>query len=169
MTPRTLIHTALLMAVIAAVGVVVMDRASAAQPQIPGVSLVGNEATTDCMDRAPAARRQIPGVSLVGSEATRDCVKLGVGKSLVYDFSRDIKNVLVTDPKIANAVILSSRRAYIIGNVPGATNIVFFDAEGKQMARFEITVPNGKPVITPRRDGNHERDPEIHPQFLRQC
>jgi hypothetical protein len=37
MTPRTLIHTALLMAVIATVGVVVMDRASAAEPQIPGV------------------------------------------------------------------------------------------------------------------------------------
>ena len=147
MTPRTLVYTALLMAVIAAAGVVVMDGASAAQPQIPSVSLVGNEATTDCMDRAPAARRQIPGVSLVGSEATRDCVQLGVGKSLVYDFSHDIKNVLVADPKIANAVILSSRRAYIISNAPGATNIVFFDAEGKQMARFEITVPNGKPVI----------------------
>ncbi len=147
MTPRTLFHTALLMAVIAAAGVVVTDRASAAQPQIPSVSLVGNEATTDCMDRTPAARRQIPGVSLVGSEATRDCVQLGVGKSLVYDFSRDIKNVLVADPNIANAVILSSRRAYIISNVPGATSIVFFDAEGKQMARFEITVPNGKPVI----------------------
>ena len=147
MPPRTLVYTALLMAVIAAAGVVVMDRASAAQPQIPGVSLVGNEATGNCVDRAPAAQRQIPGVSLVGSEATRDCVQLGAGQSLVYDFSRDIKNVLVADPQIANAVILSSRRAYIIGNVPGATSIVFFDAEGKQMARFEITVPNGKPVI----------------------
>ena len=150
MTPRTLVYTALLMAVIAAAGVVVMDRASAAQRQIPGVSLVGNEATGDCVDRAPAAQRQIPGVSLVGSKDTRDCVKLGVGQSLVYDFSRDIKNVLVTDPKIANAVILSSRRAYITGNVPGATNIVFFDAEGEQMARFEISVPDAKPAKAPR-------------------
>jgi len=35
MTPRTLIHTVLLMAVMAAVGVVVMGRASAAERQIP--------------------------------------------------------------------------------------------------------------------------------------
>ena len=38
MTPRTLIHTVLLMAVMAAVGLVVMDRASAAE------GLTGNEA-----------------------------------------------------------------------------------------------------------------------------
>ena len=67
---------------------------------------------------------------------------LPIGKSLVYDFPRDIKDVLVADPKTANVVIRSSRRAYIIGNVAGETNIVFFDAEGKQMARFEITVPD---------------------------
>jgi pilus assembly protein CpaC len=115
MTPRTLIHTALLMAVIAGVGVVAMDRASAAEPQIPGVSLVGTDATT------------LP-------------VTLRIGKSLVYDFPRDIKDVLVADPKTANVVIRSSRRAYIIGNLTGETNIVFFDAGGMQMARFEIKV-----------------------------
>ena len=46
----------------------------------------------------------------------------------------------MADPKTANVVIRSSRRAYIIGNVAGQTNIVFFDAGGKQMARFDITV-----------------------------
>ncbi len=125
MTPRTLIHTALLMAVIAAVGVVVMDR-------------------------APAAERQIPGVSPVGSEATTLPLKLGISKSLVYDFPRGIKDVLVSDPKIANVVILSSRRAYIIGNATGEASIVFFDAEGKQMARFEIAVIGKIKVPVPR-------------------
>jgi len=115
MKPRTLIHTALLIAVMTAVGVVVIGRASAAEPQIPGVSLVGDAATTRS-------------------------VTLEIGKSLVYDFPREIKNVLVADSKTANTVILSSRRAYIIGNDSGATSIVFLDAGGKQMARFEITV-----------------------------
>jgi pilus assembly protein CpaC len=126
MTPRTLIHTALLIAVIAAVGVVVMDRASVAEPQIPGVSLVGDNAHTR-------------------SEA------LKIGKSLVLDFPRDIKDVLVSDPKIANAVIRSSHRAYIIGNATGETNIIFFDAEGKQMASYEIAVI-GKINRPPSRD-----------------
>src|SRR5262249_40439159 len=39
---------------------------------------------------------------------------LGVGKSVVVDLPRDVKDVLVADPKIANAVIRSSQRAYII-------------------------------------------------------
>ena len=36
---------------------------------------------------------------------------LGVGKSMVVDLPRDAKDVLVADPKIANAVVRSSRRA----------------------------------------------------------
>jgi pilus assembly protein CpaC len=43
-------------------------------------------------------------------------VALGVGKSVVIDFPRDIKDVLVANPKIANAVVRSSRRAYVIGS-----------------------------------------------------
>ena len=54
-------------------------------------------------------------------------LSLGVGKSIVIDLPRDIKDVLVADPKIANAVVRSSQRAYIIGASVGQTNIVFFD------------------------------------------
>ena len=65
---------------------------------------------------------------------------LGVGKSIVIDLPRDIKDVLVADPKIANAVVRSSQRAYIIGALPGQTNIVFFDANGQQIAAYDIAV-----------------------------
>ena len=58
----------------------------------------------------------------------------------MIDLPRDIKDVLVADPKIANAVVRSSRRAYIIGVTVGQTNIVFFDAEGQQIAAFDIAV-----------------------------
>ncbi len=37
---------------------------------------------------------------------------LGVGKSIVIDLPRDIKDVLIADPKIATAVIRSAQRAY---------------------------------------------------------
>jgi pilus assembly protein CpaC len=66
--------------------------------------------------------------------------QLGKGKSMVIDFQRDIKDVLVGDPKTANAVIRSSRRAYIIGIDEGTTNILFFDTAGKQMADFDIKI-----------------------------
>jgi pilus assembly protein CpaC len=53
---------------------------------------------------------------------------------------RDIKDVLVADPKIANAVVRSSQRAYIIGETVGQTNVVFFDADGQQVAAYDIAV-----------------------------
>jgi pilus assembly protein CpaC len=65
---------------------------------------------------------------------------LGVGKSVVIDLPRDIKDVLVADPKIANAVVRSAQRAYIIGAAVGQTNIVFFDSAGQQIAAYDIAV-----------------------------
>jgi pilus assembly protein CpaC len=65
---------------------------------------------------------------------------LGIGKSLVIDLPRDIKDVLVADPKIANAVVRSAQRAYIIGAAVGQTNIVFFDSAGQQIAAYDIAV-----------------------------
>jgi pilus assembly protein CpaC len=67
-------------------------------------------------------------------------VSLGIGKSIVIDLPREIKDVLVADPKIANAVVRSSQRAYIIGAAVGQTNIVFFDSAGQQIAAYDIAV-----------------------------
>lgn len=65
---------------------------------------------------------------------------LGVGKSVIVDLPREAKDVLVADPKIANAVIRSAQRAYIIGAQVGQTNVVFFDGEGQQIASYDIAV-----------------------------
>ena len=67
-------------------------------------------------------------------------VSLGLGKSIVIDLPRDIKDVLVADPKIANAIVRSTQRAYIIGAAVGQTNIIFFDSAGQQMAAYDIAV-----------------------------
>ena len=65
---------------------------------------------------------------------------LGIGKSVVIDLPLSIKDVLVADPKIANAVVRSAQRAYIIGVAIGQTNIVFFDSAGQQIAAYDIAV-----------------------------
>ena len=79
-------------------------------------------------------------IKVAASEATSRFVPLGIGKSVAIDLPRDVKDVLVADPKTANAVVRSSRRVYIIGVEVGQTNIFFFDAEGKQIAGFDIAV-----------------------------
>jgi pilus assembly protein CpaC len=65
---------------------------------------------------------------------------LGIGKSVVIDLPRDAKDVLVGDPKIANAVIRTSQRAYVIGVGIGQTNVVFFDADGQQIVSYDIAI-----------------------------
>jgi pilus assembly protein CpaC len=81
----------------------------------------------------------VPQVSADGQINAR-FLSLGVGKSIVIDLPRDIKDVLVADPKIANAVVRSAQRAYIIGAAVGQTNIVFFDSAGQQIAAYDIAV-----------------------------
>ena len=63
---------------------------------------------------AVAADSAIPTIQVVGSDSSSRFVPLGVGKSVVIDLPNDSKDVLVADPKIANAVVRSSRRAYLI-------------------------------------------------------
>ncbi len=110
------IRTMALAALVAAVACVAVEPARAADP-------------------APGAVIQV-----AASEATSRFVPLGIGKSVAIDLPADIKDVLVADPKIANAVIRSSRRVYMIGVAIGQTNIFFFDAAGKQIAGFDIAV-----------------------------
>jgi pilus assembly protein CpaC len=89
---------------------------------------------------APAVDGAMQDIHVAASDVTSRSVALGVSKSVVIDFPRDIKDVLVADPKIANAVVRSARRAYIIGIEVGQTNVFFFDADGRQMAGFDIAV-----------------------------
>ncbi len=77
---------------------------------------------------------------IAASDATSRFVPLGIGKSIVIDLPRDVKDVLVADPKDANAVIRTSRRAYIIGVAVGQTSVVFFDADGRQIAGLDVAV-----------------------------
>jgi pilus assembly protein CpaC len=65
---------------------------------------------------------------------------LGIGKSIVIDLPRETKDVLVADPKIANAVVRSAKRAYLIGVTAGQTSVVFFDADGQQIVSYDIEV-----------------------------
>jgi len=86
---------------------------------------------------------------LAGRGGTQN-VAVGVGKSYVVDLPRDAAEVLVADPKIANAVVRTARRAYIIGTSIGETDVLFFDAAGNQIAGLAVSV--GRDLTTLRSD-----------------
>ena len=67
-------------------------------------------------------------------------VQLPLSKSKIIDFDEDIRDVLVSDPKVADAVVRSARRLYLIGNKFGTTNIVVFGGSGRPIANLELQV-----------------------------
>lgn len=76
-----------------------------------------------------------------GPDASRDrLIQLPLSKSKILDFDEDIRDVLVSDPKVADAVVRTSRRLYLIGNKFGTTNIVVFGASGRPIANLELQV-----------------------------
>jgi len=95
-------------------------------------------ATASAAELAPEPQTQ--SITVAASDYGSRSVALGVGKSVVIDFPRDLKDVLVADPTIAKAVIPSVRRAYVIGQKVGQTNVFFFDADGKQMVGLDVAV-----------------------------
>ena len=103
-------------------------------------ALIAFMALTPILPAPAADGPQKSAVKVAASEGTSRSIPLGIGKSVAIDLPADIKDVLVADPKIANAVVRSSRRVYMIGVAVGQTNIFFFDVDGKQIAGFDIAV-----------------------------
>lgn len=101
------------------------------------VALMFNQVVTPVL---ASDYRAAPAPMVADGQMNARFLSLGIGKSIVIDLPRDIKDVLVADPKIANAVVRSAQRAYIIGAAVGQTNIVFFDASGHQIAAYDIAV-----------------------------
>ena len=81
-------------------------------------------------------------VLAIGSEGQTFArrVDLSIGRSLIVDLPRDAKEVFVANPKVANAVVRSTRKVFVIGVDNGATSIFVMDADGKQIATLEVNV-----------------------------
>lgn len=74
-----------------------------------------------------------------GMNGGRSCT-LPLNKSLILDLPRDARDVLVSNPAIADAVIRTSRRIYLTGIAVGQTNIFVFDAAGDAIVSLELSV-----------------------------
>ncbi|MGE0830098.1 MAG: type II and III secretion system protein family protein [Hyphomonadaceae bacterium] len=73
-------------------------------------------------------------------------IVLPFGKSAVVDLPRDARDVMISNPTVADAVVRTPRRVYVIGRALGQTNAFFFDASGAQIANLEIRV---EPDVAP--------------------
>ncbi len=94
-----------------------------------------------CIPSAPAAA-QSPGYMRLaaGEDLGGRPVYLGVNKSMVIDLPRPAGDVLVSNPRIADAVLRTSTRLYLIGVQLGQASVFLFDNAGSQIASFDIYV-----------------------------
>ena len=67
-------------------------------------------------------------------------IELGLNKSMIVELPRDVREVMVSNPEQVEAVLQTSRRAYLIGRAAGEANIIFVDKDGQQMVILEVTI-----------------------------
>ncbi len=67
-------------------------------------------------------------------------IQMGAGKSTIIDLPQDAAEIFVGNPQVANAVVRSARKLYIIGIANGQTSVFALDKQGHQIAELEISI-----------------------------
>src|SRR5829696_3543500 len=74
------------------------------------------------------------------TNANAQAIKVGLNKSVVLDLPRDARDILVSNPVIADAVIRTPRRIYVTGVQVGQSNVIIFDRAGQQIVSLDLFV-----------------------------
>lgn len=75
----------------------------------------------------------------------KDCIckeveELQENTSKIINFSKDIKDVFISSPTIADVQVLSSKKLLLSSNAPGETNLIICDSNGKTLMSKRIIV-----------------------------
>ncbi|MGH6996563.1 MAG: type II and III secretion system protein family protein, partial [Phenylobacterium sp.] len=125
MTPRRFLIA------VAALGASILAPAAA--------SAQASEAAAPAMAAGMAAQSAVVRVNLTGGTASQ-ALNLPTGKSAIVELPVDVRDVLVTNPGVADAMLRSPRRIFILGLKSGTTDAVFFDSAGRRILSLDIRV-----------------------------
>src|SRR5215469_5391927 len=98
--------------------------------------------------RPTPAEARIINVSASGAGTAHQHLTLALDKAAIVQLDTDARDVLVSNPGVVDAVVRTSRRAYLLGMKVGQTNAFFFDAAGRQVLALDITVERDVAGIT---------------------
>ena len=120
------------LATVAAFAAILPGQSSIAQAQGRHVS---NKAT------GPAAIHQsILRISDNHRLPMTKAVTLARNKSLLIELPRDLRDVIVSNPEMVDAVVQTSNRVYLIGKTVGQANAFFFDSHGERILTLEVQI-----------------------------
>jgi len=75
-----------------------------------------------------------------GERVSERLLRVGVGRSVVIDLAEQVADVLVSNPEIADAVVRTQHRVFVLGNKTGQANLVLFSRSGRELATFNLRV-----------------------------
>ncbi|WP_279481037.1 type II and III secretion system protein family protein [Aureimonas sp. SK2] len=78
--------------------------------------------------------------AIISVNRLNQTISLGLNKSKVVDLPRDAHDIVVANPKVADAVTRTARRIYLFGKAVGQTNIFVFDAAGREIAVLDLKI-----------------------------
>ncbi len=67
-------------------------------------------------------------------------LNLPKGRSAIVDLPADAGDVFVSNPNVADAVLRTPRRIFVMGVNPGVSDAIFFDGMGRQIMNLSIRV-----------------------------
>lgn len=106
---------------------------------VVGMALVGQSGVAAADDDG-AVISPAPNMTFVEQSGVVRQIKVGLNKALVIDLPRDARDILVSNPVIADAVIRTPRRIYVTGVAVGQSNVIVFDRGGQQIVSLELEV-----------------------------
>ena len=110
----------------------------------PTLRLIGAFAACLVASAAPLSVSAAEGSStpsvIRGEAGGTKRLSMGVGKSVIVELPSDASEIFVGNPKVANAVVRSASKLYIIGLENGQTSIVALDGQGKAISTFEVSI-----------------------------
>ena len=87
---------------------------------------------------SPAATQGNVSVAGEGNASRR--ISMGIGKSVIVDLPQDAAEIFVGNPKVANAIVRSARKLYVIGIDNGQTTLFAMNAQGQRITTLEISI-----------------------------
>jgi pilus assembly protein CpaC len=88
----------------------------------------------------PSLSYQSAGIETAQSAMLARRFTMGVGRSIIVDLPRDATEIVVANPTVANAVVRSPRKIYVLALSSGQTTIFALDRDGRQIANLELTI-----------------------------
>ena len=88
---------------------------------------------------ATSMGEQVTRITLTADQAASS-IELARGKSAIIELPADVRDLLVTNPAVADAVLRDKRRVYLVGLAEGVTDAAFFDATGRRIISLSIRV-----------------------------